>query len=986
MFLNNKTILVVIIVLPLVTGCKPAATTAPVTVTDPTVPPTARLTETPLPYTDTPAPPANTPTSEATPTVRLPPPTRTPRPTAIPFEVVRDIPYIPGGDPEKTLSIYLPIEESRKHLTLLVSDGESIPAFVDYFAGLGYAIISFSSQSDSYRQEIQNAFCALAWTYANAGMYGFEPEAIVTAGGSMFGGNAAILGLVDDPDPFLTGCPHSLPDTSQVLGVVTLAGVFDYSEESDFFTGFINNITDFMGGTPEQVPEAWAEASAITWVHGDAPHFLLLHGTGDVNVDSHQSEKFASALEEAGVDVELVLIPNTDHSGITRNNQAFEAAKAFLESLEAASTLNDSDGGMIAFTSERNSYEDIYLMTVPGGTRADSSEPRNITNLPASDDTDPHWSPDGSQIAFASTRHGNFEIYIMDLDGSNIQRLTDNPAVDASPVWSPDGTRIAFVSLRDRNVEIYVVNADGSDLQRLTQNNYNDFEIDWSPDGRYIAVASQVGAYGNIFLIDVAEALQDPGGDARQQLTDTDAVDAFPRWSPDGSQIAFISNRDGDGNWEIYVMNSDGSDQRRLTDSEAVDGPPSWSPDGTQIVFESNRDRNFELYIMNSDGSDVQRLTNSEADDRNPDWQPTDSTTGMAVPAMEGVSFEQSPQTFPPAPTWKIGLGDLDDDGDLDAVFGNGQYNDSQIWLNDGSGHFVDSGQQLGKYAHGVDIGDLDGDGDPDVIISTHEDFSPSRVYLNDGYASFEELEGAFDANIGYSVDLFDLDGDGDLDAVGEGAYAVNVYVNNGAGNFTASELTFPLTTIWGDLDSDGDVDVFIKEDGVGYSVRLNDGGVQGGTPGSFSGYWSHADPEAMDMGDMALGDVDKDGDLDVVITNGHFLSTSYPALVFINDGRGQFTDSGQRLSAVRNAGASLGDLDGDGDLDLVLADYKKPCQIWLNDGDGQFTDSGFRFGNDQFYRHAHLGDLDLDGDLDIFLSTFGISNCPNEIWFNQQR
>jgi hypothetical protein len=341
------------------------------------------------------------------------------------------------------------------------------------------------------------------------------------------------------------------------------------------------------------------------------------------------------------------------------------------------------------------------------------------------------------------------------------------------------------------------------------------------------------------------------------------------------------------------------------------------------------------------------------------------------------VSFAKSEQSFASVPTWKIGLADLDGDGDLDAVFANARTLDSQVWLNDGSGFFSDTGQQLGRHGHGIDVGDLDGDGDPDLIITTHLDSAPSRVYLNDGTAVFQELEGVFAVNIGYSVDLLDIDGDGDLDAVGGAADAANVYLNDGTGHFSAAGISTPPTIVGGDLDSDGDVDLVIKQEGVGYSVRLNDG------IGNLSQHWSHPDPEAMDLGDMALGDLDGDGDLDLVITNGHFQSTSHPASVFLNDGTGRFADSGQRLSAVRNAGVSLGDLDGDGDLDLVLADYMEPCQIWVNDGGGGFSDSGFRFGDDQFYRHVHLGDLDRDGDLDIFLATFGMGQGPNEIWFN---
>ena len=80
---------------------------------------------------------------------------------------------------------------------------------------------------------------------------------------------------------------------------------------------------------------------------------------------------------------------------------------------------------------------------------------------------------------------------------------------------------------------------------------------------------------------------------------------------------------------------------------------------------------------------------------------------------------------FASVPTWRIGLADLDADGDLDAVFANAQIEQSQVWLNDGQGFFSDTGQRLGNFRHGVDVGDVDGDGDPDVVISTHQRIKP---------------------------------------------------------------------------------------------------------------------------------------------------------------------------------------------------------------------------------------------------------------------
>src|SRR5437867_1556082 len=200
------------------------------------------------------------------------------------------------------------------------------------------------------------------------------------------------------------------------------------------------------------------------------------------------------------------------------------------------------------------------------------------------------------KIAFASGRDGNFEIYVMNADGTDQTRLTNDPAeefppYDWNPSWSPDGTKIAFESNRDGTIEIYVMNAHGTDQTRLTHSS------------------------------STASSLE-------------------PSWSPDGTKIAFESDRDKHNlTTDLYVMNADGTDVTRLTNSPATsDYAPSWSPDGTKIAFVSDRDGNTEIYVMNADGTDVTRLTNSPSFDVQPDWGPQPSISGEnALVADKGV-------------------------------------------------------------------------------------------------------------------------------------------------------------------------------------------------------------------------------------------------------------------------------------------------------------------------------------------------------------
>lgn len=212
-------------------------------------------------------------------------------------------------------------------------------------------------------------------------------------------------------------------------------------------------------------------------------------------------------------------------------------------------------------------------------------------------DLAPNWSPDGKRIAFANKAEGNTEVFSVNADGSDLKNLTQNAARDAGPAWSPDGGSIIFSTDRDdrsESTQLYLMNADGSDPRRVMRRRGYELTPAWSSDGRWIAFAGDridgSSQALDIYITDVSNV------DAERMVTSRRFHDANPVFSPDGKRIAFASQ--SDGNFEIYLVNVDGSGLVRLTRDSGDDIMPVFSPDGRKIYFVSDREGNLALFEM----------------------------------------------------------------------------------------------------------------------------------------------------------------------------------------------------------------------------------------------------------------------------------------------------------------------------------------------------------------------------------------------------
>ena len=273
--------------------------------------------------------------------------------------------------------------------------------------------------------------------------------------------------------------------------------------------------------------------------------------------------------------------------------------------------LDGSGGGIISFYSDRDGNPEIYIMNANGTTQT------RLTENPYHD-VCPALSPDGSKILFLTSRHDStgifpnfkYEIYLMNIDGSEKVRLTENTFAETHPAWHPTGEKFTFNADYDADgfQEIYILNNDGTNLIRLTSNNSNDQWASWSPDGSQLVFCSDRDGSFELYTMNF-------DGSNQTRISNNNEMEIFPEWSPAADKLAFMVAQNS---MTIWISDVDGNNRTQLS-TEFCENP-CWSPTGDQLIFQKWLNDKMEIYRMNQDGTGITNLSNNSENDFWASW------------------------------------------------------------------------------------------------------------------------------------------------------------------------------------------------------------------------------------------------------------------------------------------------------------------------------------------------------------------------------
>lgn len=268
--------------------------------------------------------------------------------------------------------------------------------------------------------------------------------------------------------------------------------------------------------------------------------------------------------------------------------------------------LTDERGpftGKIAFVSSATGNKEIYLMDYDG---------YNVQRLTqnGSINLNPDFSPNGREIVYTSYKRGNPDLYRRELFTGAEARIASSAGTNAGGAWAPDGTRIALSQSKEGDAEIYVIDKSGRQLAKLTSNSAIDISPAWSPDGTNLIFVSDRFGSPQIFIMAA-------DGAGVRRLTTSGSYNVSPRWSPKGDRIAYTQQQEG--GFQIHAINPDGSGDVQLT-REGSNYHPRWSPDGRFITFSSRRGGVESIYVMRADGTSQIQVSRSKGKDSHPSW------------------------------------------------------------------------------------------------------------------------------------------------------------------------------------------------------------------------------------------------------------------------------------------------------------------------------------------------------------------------------